>query len=57
MKLPRGVRGLRSALARASRWNSVDGYVHHADGEICVLVQSSRSKASRTSIVSSRFVS
>ena len=42
MKLPRGVRGVRgvrSALARASRWNSVDGYVLHADEEICVLVQ------------------
>jgi 4-hydroxy-2-oxoheptanedioate aldolase len=36
---PRGVRGLGSALARASRWNSVDGYVQHADDEICVLVQ------------------
>lgn len=39
MKLPRGVRGLRSAVARASRWNSIDGYVLHADEEICVLVQ------------------
>lgn len=36
---PRGARGLGSALARASRWNSVDGYVQHADEEICVLVQ------------------
>ncbi len=36
---PRGVRGLGSALARASRWNSVDGYVQHADEEICVLAQ------------------
>jgi 4-hydroxy-2-oxoheptanedioate aldolase len=36
---PRGVRGLGSALARASRWNGVDGYVQHADEEICVLVQ------------------
>jgi 4-hydroxy-2-oxoheptanedioate aldolase len=36
---PRGVRGLGSALARASRWSGVDGYVEHADEEICVLVQ------------------
>ena len=36
---PRGVRGLGSALARASRWTAVEGYVQHADDEICVLVQ------------------
>jgi 4-hydroxy-2-oxoheptanedioate aldolase len=36
---PRGVRGLGSALTRASRWNGVEGYVQHADDEICVLVQ------------------
>ena len=36
---PRGVRGLGSALARASRWSGVDDYVHHADEEICVLLQ------------------
>jgi 4-hydroxy-2-oxoheptanedioate aldolase len=36
---PRGVRGLGSALTRASRWNGVEGYVEHADQEICVLVQ------------------
>ena len=36
---PRGVRGLGSALARASRWSGIDDYVHHADEEICVLVQ------------------
>ncbi len=36
---PRGIRGLGSALARASRWNSVEGYIEHADSEICVLVQ------------------
>ena len=36
---PRGVRGLGSALARASRWSGVDDYVHRADEEICVLVQ------------------
>ena len=36
---PRGVRGLASALARASRWNGVEGYAERADSEICVLVQ------------------
>ncbi len=36
---PRGVRGLGSALARASRWNGVESYVERADEEICVLVQ------------------
>ena len=36
---PRGVRGLGSALARASRWSGVDSYVTRADEEICVLVQ------------------
>ena len=36
---PRGVRGLGSALARASRWSGVESYVEHADEEICVLVQ------------------
>jgi len=36
---PRGVRGLGSALARASRWSSVDTYAERAESEICVLVQ------------------
>jgi 4-hydroxy-2-oxoheptanedioate aldolase len=36
---PRGTRGLGSAITRASRWNTVEGYVEHADKEICVLVQ------------------
>jgi 4-hydroxy-2-oxoheptanedioate aldolase len=36
---PRGIRGLASALARASRWNAVEGYAERADSEICVLVQ------------------
>jgi 4-hydroxy-2-oxoheptanedioate aldolase len=34
-----GVRGVGSALARASRWNQIDGYVNHCDVEMCVLVQ------------------
>jgi 4-hydroxy-2-oxoheptanedioate aldolase len=36
---PEGVRGVGSALARASRWNRVDGYLHKASDEICLLVQ------------------
>jgi 4-hydroxy-2-oxoheptanedioate aldolase len=36
---PRGIRGVGSALARASRWTQVDGYLHVADDEMCVLVQ------------------
>lgn len=36
---PHGVRGVGSALARASRWNQIDGYLQQADDELCVLVQ------------------
>ena len=36
---PHGIRGVGSALARASRWNQVDDYLHQADAEMCVLVQ------------------
>lgn len=36
---PNGIRGVGSALARASRWNRVTDYIHHAEREICVLVQ------------------
>jgi 4-hydroxy-2-oxoheptanedioate aldolase len=36
---PRGHRGVGSALARASRWNQIDGYLTRAADEICVLVQ------------------
>lgn len=35
----RGVRGVGSALARASRWNQIDDYVQRSDDEICLLVQ------------------
>ena len=35
----RGNRGVGSALARASRWNQIEGYLERCDGEICVLVQ------------------
>ncbi|WP_277962569.1 4-hydroxy-2-oxoheptanedioate aldolase [Pseudomonas sp. RIT-To-2] len=36
---PLGVRGVGSALARASRWNTVPGYLDKADEQICLLVQ------------------
>ena len=36
---PGGVRGVGSALARASRWNRIPDYLHHADQGISVLVQ------------------
>lgn len=36
---PEGIRGVGSALARASRWNSIPGYLDQADGEICLLLQ------------------
>ncbi|MEF2279156.1 4-hydroxy-2-oxoheptanedioate aldolase [Deinococcus sp. YIM 134068] len=36
---PRGIRGVGSALARASRWNRVPDYLHRADDEMCLLVQ------------------
>ncbi len=36
---PLGIRGVGSALTRSSRWNSIDGYLTAANGEMCVLVQ------------------
>ena len=36
---PSGIRGVGSALARASRWNSIPGYLDKADGQMCLLVQ------------------
>jgi 4-hydroxy-2-oxoheptanedioate aldolase len=36
---PRGIRGVGSALARASRWNQIDNYLTQADEQMCVLVQ------------------
>lgn len=36
---PHGIRGVGSALARASRWNRVGDYLHRANGEMAVLVQ------------------
>ncbi|WP_248912576.1 aldolase/citrate lyase family protein, partial [Obesumbacterium proteus] len=36
---PAGIRGVGSALARASRWNRVADYIHQANDEMCVIVQ------------------
>src|SRR5215831_3430093 len=36
---PVGIRGVGSALARASRWNQVSDYLRGCQQEICVLVQ------------------
>lgn len=36
---PHGIRGVGSALARASRWNRIDDYLTTAASELCVLVQ------------------
>ncbi|MEL5589200.1 4-hydroxy-2-oxoheptanedioate aldolase [Serratia ureilytica] len=36
---PHGVRGVGSALARASRWNRVPDYLQQADEQMCALVQ------------------
>ena len=36
---PRGIRGVGSALARASRWNRIPDYLAAAERELCLLVQ------------------
>jgi 4-hydroxy-2-oxoheptanedioate aldolase len=36
---PGGIRGVGSALARASRWGQVGDYLHGCEQELCVLVQ------------------
>lgn len=36
---PVGIRGMGSALARASRWQAHPRYVHEANDQVCVLVQ------------------
>jgi 4-hydroxy-2-oxoheptanedioate aldolase len=35
----RGVRGVGSAAARASRWNQIDDYLRRSDDEMCLFVQ------------------
>ncbi|MDP9083906.1 MAG: aldolase/citrate lyase family protein [Pseudomonadota bacterium] len=36
---PAGIRGVGAGIARASRWNGIEGYLDNADEQICVLVQ------------------
>ena len=36
---PAGIRGVGSALARASRWGRIDNYAHLANDQMCLLVQ------------------
>lgn len=36
---PNGLRGVGTGLARAARWNAVDGYFAHADREMSLIVQ------------------
>jgi 4-hydroxy-2-oxoheptanedioate aldolase len=36
---PQGIRGVGSALARASRWNQVENYLQRCAEQLCVLVQ------------------
>lgn len=42
---PHGIRGVGSALARSSRWNQIDDYLHCADDQMCVLVQAETTRA------------
>ncbi len=44
---PVGVRGMGSALARASRWQAHPRYVHEANAQVCVLVQAETVTAMR----------
>jgi 4-hydroxy-2-oxoheptanedioate aldolase len=42
---PQGVRGVGSAIARASRWNARSDYLAVADSEVCLLVQAESATA------------
>ena len=42
---PLGRRGLGTSMARAARWNSVPGYLEHANDNICVIVQAESTTA------------
>lgn len=44
---PAGVRGMGSALARASRWQAYPNYVHEANEQVCVLLQAETVTAMR----------
>ena len=36
---PRGIRGVASAIVRASRWNRIPNYLSRADDELCLVAQ------------------
>lgn len=36
---PNGIRGVGTAMARAARWNAVEDYFSHADGQMCLIAQ------------------
>jgi 4-hydroxy-2-oxoheptanedioate aldolase len=42
---PAGIRGMGAALARASRYNQVEGYLALADAQMCLLVQAETTTA------------
>jgi len=42
---PSGIRGMGAALARASRYNQVEGYLQQADAQMCLLVQAETTTA------------
>lgn len=42
---PAGIRGVGSAIARASRWNRYERYLHEANERICLLVQAETTRA------------
>jgi 4-hydroxy-2-oxoheptanedioate aldolase len=42
---PHGIRGVGSAIGRASRWNRVPEYLQHAHEEICLILQVESGKA------------
>ena len=42
---PAGIRGMGAALARASRYNQVEGYLQLADAQMCLLVQAETTTA------------
>ncbi len=44
---PEGVRGMGSALARASRWQTYPRYIHEANAQACLLVQAETVEAMR----------
>jgi 4-hydroxy-2-oxoheptanedioate aldolase len=42
---PEGIRGMGSALARASRWQAYPNYLHEANAQTCLLVQAATVEA------------